>query len=334
MKRFLLILCLIMLAGLCLAQVLNPPAWISFTRTSDTTGEIRWAVDPTGWADYYYFGLHPTTNVFGPPNYCDPGNWNVLGGWAASFTLETPANYVRTITSGIVAGTDYYAYVAAVRTTTGWNWAAFSSWESTPPTLPVELSYFAASLTAQNYVKLSWVSQSETGLLGYRVYRGETDNQANACNITPVLVPATNTSTTQNYNITDEEVVIGSTYYYWLESVDMGSSNFFGPTSVLVQGEVPPVLPELTTMRDAYPNPFVATGGTTIEVSMKAGETGTVTIYNLSGQTVQSFRVHEGQNPLVWNGRDSRGNICGSGIYFYKLSSPSLNQTRKMAIIK
>jgi hypothetical protein len=333
MKRLLLILCLIMLAGICLAQVLNPPAWISFTRTGDTTGEIRWAVDPTGWADYYYFGLYPTTDKKFPPAYCDPA-WNVPGDWAAAYTLETPANYMRVINSGIVAGTDYDVYVAAVRTTTGWNWAAFSSWESVPPTLPVELSYFAASLTAQNYVKLSWVSQSETGLLGYRVYRGESDNQANACNITPVLVPATNTSTTHNYSLTDEEVVIGSTYYYWLESVDMGSSDFFGPTSVLVEGEVPPVLPELTTMRNAYPNPFVATSGTTIEVSMKAGEAGSLTIYNISGQIVQTFRVYEGQNPLVWNGRDSRGNICGSGIYFYKLSSPSLNQTRKMAIIK
>lgn len=38
-------------------------------------------------------------------------------------------------------------------------------------TLPVELSSFSAVLTAQNFVKLTWVSQSETNLLGYLVYR-------------------------------------------------------------------------------------------------------------------------------------------------------------------
>jgi hypothetical protein len=98
------------------------------------------------------------------------------------------------------------------------------------------------------------------------------------------MIPATNTSTTQTYSITDAEVAIGSTYYYWLESVDMGHSTFFGPPSVLVEGEVPTVLPEYTTMRNAYPNPFRANTGTTIEVNVKAGETGQVTVYNVLGQ--------------------------------------------------
>ncbi|GAB1366922.1 hypothetical protein MASR1M36_17930 [Candidatus Cloacimonadaceae bacterium] len=201
-------------------------------------------------------------------------------------------------------------------------------------TLPVELSYFAATLTAQNFVKLTWVSQSETGLLGYRVYRSENNDQASAISITPSMIPATNTSTTQTYSITDAEVAIGSTYYYWLESVDMGHSTFFGPTSVLVQGEVPPVLPEYTTMRNAYPNPFRANTGTTIEVNVKAGETGQVTVYNVLGQVVKTYTVKEGLNNLNWNGKDSKGNVCGSGIYFYKLSTPSMNMTKKMVIVK
>ncbi|NLO12449.1 MAG: T9SS type A sorting domain-containing protein, partial [Candidatus Cloacimonetes bacterium] len=41
-----------------------------------------------------------------------------------------------------------------------------------------------------------------------------------------------------------------------------------------------------------------------------------------------------GQHKLNWNGRDSRGNSVGSGIYFYKLSTPSTNQTKKMVIVK
>jgi len=202
------------------------------------------------------------------------------------------------------------------------------------PTLPVELSYFGATLTAQNFVNLTWVSQSETGLLGYRVYRNETDNQASAVSITPSMIPATNTSTTQSYNIVDSEVAIGSTYWYWLEAVDMGHSTFNGPVSVLVQGEVPPVLPEYTTMRNAYPNPFRANSNTTIEVSVKAGEAGTVSVYNILGQVVKTYSVKEGPNSLNWNGKDSKGNVCGSGIYFYKLSTPSMNQTKKMVIVK
>lgn len=202
------------------------------------------------------------------------------------------------------------------------------------PTLPVELSGFYASLTAQYFVKLTWISHSETGLLGYRVYRSESSNQAGALMITPVMVPATNTSTTQTYSITDSEVSIGSTYWYWLESVDYNSSNFHGPVSVTVEGSVPPVLPEATTLRNAYPNPFKSNSNVNIGVEIKAGENGTITIYNILGQAVKTFSVNEGVHNINWNGKDSKGNACGSGIYFYKLSTPSMNQTKKMVIVK
>lgn len=201
-------------------------------------------------------------------------------------------------------------------------------------TLPVELSSFTAVLTAQNFVKLTWVSQSETEMLGYRVYRSESGDQANAIMITPTMIGATNTSTTQTYSVTDNEVAIGSTYWYWLESVDYASSHFHGPVSIIVEGNVPPVLPEVTSLRNAYPNPFRMNSATNIEVAVKAGETGTVTIYNILGQAVKTFTVREGFHKINWNGRDAKGNVCGSGIYFYKLSTPSMNQTKKMVIVK
>lgn len=202
-------------------------------------------------------------------------------------------------------------------------------------TLPVELSSFTGTMTAEYFVQLNWTSQSETSLLGYRVLRSETADVSNAVSITPTLVTATNTSTTQNYSITDTEVENNTTYSYWLESVNMdGTSEFHGPVNVLVEHEVPPVLPEVTSMRNAYPNPFAQNSSTNLEVSVKAGETGTVTIYNILGQVVKTYTVREGLNNLNWNGKDSKGNTCGSGIYFYRLSTPSMNQTKKMVIVK
>jgi flagellar hook assembly protein FlgD len=49
---------------------------------------------------------------------------------------------------------------------------------------------------------------------------------------------------------------------------------------------------------------------------------------------VKTFKVSEGTTKINWNGRDAKGNACGSGIYFYKLSTPSMNQTKKMVIVK
>ena len=199
---------------------------------------------------------------------------------------------------------------------------------------PVELSSFTATVNAFNNVELTWVSQSEHHMNGYRVYRNTSDLQDGSILITPVLIPATNTSTSQTYSLNDNSVEIGATYYYWLEAIDYQSSDFHGPVSVTVEGNVPPVLPEITSLKNAYPNPFKLGDSATIEVAVKAGESGTLSIYNLNGQLVRSFAVDQGVHNLGWNGRDSRGAVCGSGIYFYTLSTPSCNQTRKLVIIK
>lgn len=202
------------------------------------------------------------------------------------------------------------------------------------PTVPVELSSFTATLTGQFYVQLAWTSQTETQMVGYRVYRSTTADQSTIELIDNPLVPATNTSTTQNYTVVDKDVLIGQTYYYWLEAVDYNNSNFHGPVSVTVTGNVPPVLPEVTEMKNAYPNPFKANSSTNIEVSLKEGDSGTLSIYNVQGQLVKIVSLTEGTHMVNWNGRDTRGNVCGSGIYFYKLSTQSMNQTKKMVIVK
>ncbi len=203
--------------------------------------------------------------------------------------------------------------------------------------LPVVMSRFTAQLTAQNFVALTWVTQSESGLSGYRVYRAETNNFTNSMMITPTMIPAHNTSTQQVYRLEDHDVTVGTTYYYWLEAVEFNGATMFGPVSVTVEGDggsITPPLPEVTILRNAYPNPFDIAGNTTIEVAVKAGENGTVTIYNILGQAVKTFTVTEGNHSIIWNGRDSKGKICGSGIYFYRLSTPSMSQTKKLVIVK
>ena len=203
-----------------------------------------------------------------------------------------------------------------------------------PTPTPVVLSSFTATVTAVNDVKLTWVTQSENNMNGYRVYRNTSDHQGSSINITPILIQANNASTANTYSLTDKEVEFGETYYYWLEAVDYQSSDFYGPVSVTVEGTVPPALPATTMLKNAYPNPFKQGGNATIDVDVKAGESGTVSIYNICGQLVRTFTVKEGIHSLGWDGKDSKGAVCGSGVYFYRLSTPSCNQSKKMVIIK
>ncbi len=202
------------------------------------------------------------------------------------------------------------------------------------PPLPVELSSFTALDSGHNGVQLAWVSQSETNLLGYRVYRNGSSDLASATTLTPSLVPATNTSEPQAYLWTDAEVEADQTYFYWLESVDAASSDFHGPVSVTVEGNVPPVLPETSSLQSAHPNPFQSGASTSIDVVIKGGESGTVTLYNILGQAVRIYTLTEGSHTIAWDGLDGNGQACGSGIYFYRLSTPTLNQTRKLVILK
>jgi len=246
---------------------------------------------------------------------------DLLGDYLIS---DPPAGYHWEVNPITVADGDFVGNVASIE---------FVLVEDEPGN-PVVLASFTATLTGQFYVQLSWTSQSESQMMGYRVYRNTSAEQNSAMLIDHPMIPATNTSTTQNYTVVDEDVLIGQTYYYWLEAVDYNSSSFHGPVSVTVTGNVPPVLPEVTEMYNAYPNPFKANGSTNIEVSLKAGDTGTLTIYNVIGQIVKTVNLTEGNHMVTWNGRDSRGNACGSGIYFYKLSTQTMNQTKKMVIVK
>jgi hypothetical protein len=203
--------------------------------------------------------------------------------------------------------------------------------EGADPTLPVELSSFTAVLTSQYFISLTWVTESETEVLGFNVYRSDNSNYADAVRLNPVIIPATNTSQQQTYTMTDtENLVTNQTYYYWLESVDIGGAapSLHGPISALVTGQPTPTLPEVSMMRSAYPNPFRVGNTTSIDVNIKAGEAGTVTIYNILGQTVKTFNVKQGEHKLTWNAKG-----CASGIYFYKLSTPSMNNTKKLVIV-
>jgi hypothetical protein len=201
-------------------------------------------------------------------------------------------------------------------------------------TLPVVLSGFNAVLTAENYVALSWTTESESGMMGYRLYRSENNDAASAILLNPYMIPATNTSTTQVYTYEDFEVEFSHTYYYWLESLEYHSSNFYGPIIVEVTAPEIPQLPLTSSMKSPYPNPFKPGQSANIEVSVKAEETATISIYNVAGQLVQRYTVNEGNHNLNWSGHDSNGKLCGSGIYFFKFSTPSVNQIKKMTIIK
>ena len=204
---------------------------------------------------------------------------------------------------------------------------------------PVVLSSFTCTLTSDMYVSLNWVTQSETGMRGFYVLRGEQNSQQQAQIISP-LISATNQSHTQVYSYRDiESLVDGTTYYYWLSMVELdGSSTVHGPVTIFYQSvSTPPVIPTVTALNNVYPNPFNPVAF--IPYSIEKGRTDQVRIhvYNSRGQIVRTLidKPHtEGNYQLQWDGRDANGNECATGVYFVRMIVGKDSFLRKAVLVK
>jgi len=210
-----------------------------------------------------------------------------------------------------------------------------------PQTLPVELSSFTATLTADMFVQVAWVAQSETNHLGYNILRAQSNQADEALKINPLIISeGENLGTQISYSYADAEVDAGSTYYYWLESVDLGGiSTLYGPLSVLVTGDPndpgTPELPTVTKLMNAFPNPF--NPNTTLRYSLKEAGKVRIEIYNLKGQMVRSYindHATPGYYQVSWDGKDAQGRKVSSGVYMYRMSSGRYHSTKKMVLAK
>lgn len=203
-------------------------------------------------------------------------------------------------------------------------------------TLPVELTGFYSAVNSQNMAVIYWSTASETDMLGFKVYANDVEDFGAALCLTPSAITAHNSSSGSSYTYTANEITEAGTYWFWLESISLGgSSDIYGPVSITLQDQPGvPELPARSALGNAYPNPFKQGQNAAIAVDIKSGETGVVSIYNLSGQLVRSYRVQPGSHVINWNGRDTRGNACASGIYLYRLSTPSFSGSGKMVIVK
>jgi len=92
-------------------------------------------------------------------------------------------------------------------------------------------------------------------------------------------------------------------------------------------------VPAIELEFSCYPNPFNPT--TTISFSVKPQEIASIEIFNTKGQQVRDFgQFKTGKHEIVWDGTANTGKKTGSGVYFYRLKSDSVDQVRKMLLLK
>ncbi len=95
------------------------------------------------------------------------------------------------------------------------------------------------------------------------------------------------------------------------------------------------LLPNQFELRQNYPNPF--NPSTTISFTLQSATQVSLTIYNLLGQEVVNLvdgPMTAGEHRFIWEGTDRKGSAVAAGVYFYRLSTNSASESRKMMLLK
>ncbi|MCK5619503.1 MAG: T9SS type A sorting domain-containing protein, partial [Candidatus Krumholzibacteria bacterium] len=189
------------------------------------------------------------------------------------------------------------------------------NFEITAP-VPVAITGFSASSTNEG-ISLEWDVFADEDFAGFRIYRSTGDALETAIVDAP-LSPDTRA-------FTDREVTPATTYTYTLCAV-MPDGN------LILSSPASATTPTLTTqLLGNHPNPFNPT--TTISFTLAETIHANLTIYDVEGRLVRSLvdrRMGDGLHKVVWDGRDARGALVSSGVYFYRLFDGKRVLTKKM----
>lgn len=144
----------------------------------------------------------------------------------------------------------------------------------------------------------------------------------------------------RRWNLTMTDLTTGAT----INMRESFSYTFTSTTSprrfTMTLGDVPldvveRKLPEEFALSANKPNPFNATTEFTVALPEKANVT--VEVFDLLGQKVSTLvdgEMEAGFQRIIWNGRDINDREVPSGLYLYKVTAGTFQQTRKMTLIK
>ena len=261
------------------------------------------------------------------------------------FITSLPNDELTYTIDNAPTGTHTY-YVYAVYNTGISNRLSF---EVTVEEIPMSviLSSFTAtvvSMSPSTNVNLEWITNSESNMMGYHVFRGASSEVSqgyidDAIRITRDMIPARNTSTIQTYSFISTDNIYnvseGAIFEYWLQMIyNDRTSRFHGPITVNIKSETTQIdVPLYTMINNVFPNPV--TNIAHFGVQVKEGETAVLRIFNVRGQLVKEFEtLRSGVHNFTWDSRDNQGREVSTGVYFYRLTSDTVDSVRRMVIIK
>lgn len=303
------------------------------------TSNLSFPGAPSSGVDYtfhsYTGGLY-TAGVTRPLANKVSLNIEYNGGAGSATNVATSYTDVATITftTTNAAGNSNLTWVTTQAIAddgfTPWTAGSFVN-ENTNP-LPVQLTAFTAAFTQQQGgVVLKWTTASETNNYGFDVEKAQ-DSASNFQTIENSFIKGHGTTIEQHsYTFTDAGSQPGI-WYYRLKQTDMDGTVHYSdailPNGVTGVSDRP--LPTVFALDQNYPNPF--NPSTTIEFQLPKESRVTLEVYNLIGQRVATL-VDEIRAAGYYVQRFDGAHL-GSGVYFYRFSTPEVSFVRKMLLTK
>jgi hypothetical protein len=201
------------------------------------------------------------------------------------------------------------------------NGYPYLSWQDTHADVPLPISLASFFAIAQHgSVMLSWVTESETENLAFRIYRdGEMIVEREG---------AGTTSEPQSYSWTDQYVIPGRTYTYVLADVDLQGKETKHP-EIKVEVEVKGVDLDYT-IGNAYPNPFNPL--TVVPLNLAKEAQVHARLYDMLGRPLQE--LHNGTLAIGSHTLRVDGSMLSTGIYFVHVNVNNAVHVQKIALMK
>lgn len=129
-----------------------------------------------------------------------------------------------------------------------------------------------------------------------------------------------------------DDIYMGGSYTTMLGASEW---NFGGVSDGSVTAAPESPTPPAPLVVHATPNPFGAS--TSLQFTLAQTEPADVAVYSVTGRLVRHLRsgvLPAGRQSLEWDGRDDEGRAVGSGVYLFRVRTPSQRLTGKLLRLK
>ncbi len=190
----------------------------------------------------------------------------------------------------------------------------------------VEIKSFTGRSVPYQGTVLNWKTGFEVNNLGFFVLRSRNRDKGYQ-RMNAEMIPG---SATGRYHFVDPDVTSGETYYYKIQDVNRnGMTSDHGPLWLTVD------VPQDFRVMQNYPNPF--NPETRIRFQLPVPAHTRIIIFNTLGQTVRTLvhrELERGYHEILWDGKNEKGIVVPSGVYYYRVLASDYKETKKMVMLR